>query len=245
MLFIWLRYVEIYGGVKETDTICILVDPETKKYIESFQSVSILQVPVVYIEFEQPTTAQEGTQYRYRIYESGLVNEDMRTCYMDVDMLVIKDIHWMEAEIQPKTLSVYPEYTLRHFTYLGDLTEEDMIFFEEFPDVYTTQPGITSTFFGFIGSLMKGPFEELLRKMNTSTVEHYTLDQPFFNRMILWHCYKKQTFEVSFVQKKAIAYNDLRKRCSEEACIINFCGEPGNQEFHWMKMFMAVLSELG
>ena len=246
MFFIWLRYLEVYGGVTATDTICVIMDSETKRYIDTFQTVNVIQIPYTSIEFEQPSTAQEGTQYRYRIYESGLITDKLQVCYMDVDMLIIKDIHWIEHELTQNSnaLLVYPEYTLRHFTYLGEQTEEDMIFFDEFPDVYTTHPGMTSTFFAFSGLLLNEPFQELISKMKTSEIEHYTLDQPFFNRMILWHSYKKQTFEISFVQKKAIAYNTLRNRCSEEACIINYCGEPGNQEFHWMKMFMAVLSEI-
>jgi hypothetical protein len=246
MLFIWLRYMEVFGGITDTDTICVLVDPETKKYIDSFQSSSILHLPFKVVEFEQPSTAQEGTQFRYRIYESGLIKDSMPVCYMDVDMLVIKDIHWIDKELAeaPQALLVYPEYTLRHFTYLGELTEEDMVFFEEFPELYTTHPGMTSTLFAFCGSLLKEPFAELVATMKASTTVHYTLDQPFFNRMVLWHCYKKQTFEVSFLQKKSIAYNDLRSRCGEEARLINYCGEPGNQEFHWMKMLMALLAEV-
>jgi hypothetical protein len=246
MFFMWLKFVEAFGCVNQSDQICVLVDPETKKYIETMKAVSVIALPYTLIEFEQPSTIQEGAAFRYRIYESGLVQPTTDVCYMDVDMLVIKDIHWIQAELEaaPNSLLVYPEYTLRHFTYLGDLTEEDMIFFEEFPELYTTHPGMTSTIFGFRGGIMKEPFEELLGKMRASTEAHYTLDQPFFNRMVLWHCYKKQTFEISFLQKKSIAYNELRQRCPEETKMINFCGEPGDQEFHWTKMFMALLAEV-
>ena len=204
MLFIWLRYVKAFGCMRPTDSLCILVDPQTKQYLESLQCTDAIQLPCTFVEFEQPSTAQEGTQFRYRIYESGHIDDSTQVCYMDVDMLVIKDIHWIEKELtgSPKSLLVYPEYTLRHFTYLGELTEEDMVFFEEFPELYTTHPGMTSTIFAFCGSLLKEPFAELVSSMKASTTVHYTLDQPFFNRMVLWHCYKKQTFEISFLQKK-------------------------------------------
>jgi hypothetical protein len=243
MFLIWLKFVEAFGCVQSTDHICVLVDKETKKYLET---LNVVPLPYTCIEFEQPSTIQEGTQFRYRIYESGLIQEDTAACYMDVDMLVIKDIHWIQSELDaaPKSLLVYPEYTMRHFTYLGDLTEEDMVLFDEFPELYTNHPGMSSTIFAFCGKTFQGPFEELVSKMRTSTITHYTLDQPFFNRMVLWHCYKKQTFEISFLQKTCIAYNELRSRCSPEVCILNYCGEPGDQELHWTKMFMALLAEV-
>ncbi len=246
MFFMWLKFVEAFGKIKTTDTVCVLVDSKTKEYIESIKPVSVIQLPYTLIEFEQPSTIQEGAQFRYRIYETGLIQPDTRVCYLDVDMFVIQDIHWIEEELQAQanTLLVYPEYTLRHFTYLGDLTEEDMIFFEEFPEIYTTHPGMSSTIFAFPGNCLQEAFSELIEKMRSSNEVHYTLDQPFFNRMVLSHCYKKQTFEISFLQKKSIAYNELRQRCSEEAKIINFCGKPGDQEFHWIKMFMALLAEV-
>ncbi len=241
MFLIWLKFVEAFGCLKPTDTICVIVDTETKKYLDA---LPIKSFSYRCIEVGQPSTIQEGTQFRYRIYESGLIEDNTCVWYTDVDMLIIKDIHWLEAQIQPKSLVVYPEYSLRHFTYLGDLTEEDMIFFDEFPDVYTRHPGMTSTIFGFQGDLLKAPFEELVSKMRASTITHYTLDQPFFNRMVLWQSYKKQTFEVSFLQKNCIAYNELRSMCSPEVCLVNYCGEPGDQELHWMKMFMALLAEV-
>jgi hypothetical protein len=161
-------------------------------------------------------------------------------------MLVIKDIHWIQENIQsaPKSLQVYPEYTMRHFSYLGELTQEDMVFFEEFPECYTNHPGMSSTIFGFQGRLLQEPFGELLKAMRGSTVINYTLDQPFFNRMVLSHCYKKQTFEISFLEKKCIAYNELRSRCPPETRILNYCGEPGDQDLHWIKMFSALLAEV-
>lgn len=246
MLFMWLAYVEAFGKVNEDDRICVVVDKETKKYLDSLGSVSIIQLQYTIIEFEQPMTIQEGCQFRYRIYESGLIKEKTSLCYMDVDMLVIQDIHWIEEQLTltPEALLVYPEYTIRHFTYLGDLTAEDMEFFEEFPELYEKHPGMTSTLFGFLGNLLKEPFEELLSKMCQSKDMYYTLDQPFFNRMVLWNCYKKRNFEISFLHKSCIAYNELRHRCSKDAKVINFCGEPGNQDFHWIKMYMAVLAEV-
>lgn len=246
MLFIWLRFLQRYGNVLATDTILVITDVETKKYIDSMYLDVVIPLTYRYCILEQPETVQIGTSFRYTIYTHTEISKETVVCYTDVDMLIIKDIHWIEQLVQADHSSffVYPEHTIRHFNYLGPLSKEEEVLFEGFEELFAVHPGMSSSFFAFQGSAYDALFEQLGSTIKTSEKSNYAFDQPFFNRMLLLASYKQRQFQILFFQPFVVEYNTLRSKCKERTCLINMCGEPGEQNIHWIKMFMALLTDV-
>lgn len=245
MVWIWLRFLQKYGEVQSTDRIFILADAASKEYLDQFVPYFPLTLEFTVVEIPTPSCLREGFLERFRFWNYFRPEQDEVVCYTDIDMVFLAPISWIPTICRPKTIYAFPEETIRGGNYLGQILEErDLELFAKNPSLAETHPGFTCTFFFFRGMFIQDQFQRL----RFLTLQHedtlYAPEQPFYNRILFdaMH-FTPDEFHVGVLKKDLIEYNSLVTDCKPGTKLLNFCGEPGDQEFHWKKMFMAFLAD--
>lgn len=244
MFWIWLRFLCKYAGLRTNDKIYVLMDRASIDYLEQYNTYISLDISYELIEIPQPATVQDGILERFQAWKYFSWSEEEVVCYIDIDMFVLADVHWVEQVCKPSTIFVFPEELMLGENYLGEiLTERDKAFFAAHPVVAERHPGFTGTFFFFQGDFVRKPFETIIQLTRENTLILYANEQPFYNRVLFDALYYTKEFQVCILNKGLIEYNCTVGECEGGAKLINFCGEPGDGELHWAKMFMAFLAD--
>lgn len=244
MFWIWLRFLCKYGALQKDDILYILIDKASMKYLEEYEPYVALDVAYKFVEIPAPATVEDGILERFQPWNYFSIEESDFVCYIDLDMFVLKDIHWIREVCKPNTFYAYPEELMVGGNYLGNLlTERDFVFFSANPQVPELHPGFSGTFYFFQGLFIKNAFESIIEMTKSNTNKLYANEQPFYNRVLFDAMYYSCEFTVCILNKNLIEYNCIVADCDSDAKLLNFCGEPGNQELHWAKMFMAFLAD--
>lgn len=244
MLWIWLRFLCKYGRLAAEDKVYILIDKASKEYLETYTPYISLDISYSFLEIPQPATVEGGILERFQPWLYFSIGDEDTVSYIDVDMFVLDDIHWIQALCKPDTFYAYPEELIVGGNYLGEiLTQRDMAFLDAHPRVRLVHPGFSGTFYFFKGLFVKDAFQAIIEMTRANTKKLYANEQPFFNRVLFDALYYTHEFGVSILNKNLIEYNCIVADCKPGTKLLNFCGEPGNQELHWAKLFMAFLAD--
>jgi len=229
-------YSILFGDVKYMYMLMLLIDslkthvykPEDKHIVLISRSLSKVLENMYFfgddryhiIVIPDPIDIYDGMRYKYKLEEYFDCN-DKQFMYIDCDMLCVRPF---VPEIPDSSFILFPEGTLVNRSYSGS---------EEFIKVENTdaQPGFTAGFFGYkYSKSVSNTFKDILESMNSTTERFYTLDQPHFNKILYHSSIDLVLLDPSFI---SFNINNFINTC----CFVNFCGEPGNGELHFSKMF--------
>jgi hypothetical protein len=249
MYYIWLFYIIKYASLYRNDQVITLIDTETYKYIKDKNTFCILQSKISnfkVIEYEQPTTIKAGIIHRYYIEKiiSNTINESYYM-YLDIDVLLINDIHKVFKKYNIKenktTLFLQPEENILGSNYYGELaSDEDKA---KIKQICPNLPGFSSGIYAWKNnSNIHNFFNMIIKKANENSKELYTVEQPFFNAAIFHYMFKEQgKIYFNIFDSKLVDTNQYAFNLHPDTVLLNFCGIPGDDNFHWDKMFTQLL----
>ena len=184
------------------------------------------EVPILhgieFLEIPKPKDVYEGMTYKYLLFDYVEPSKDT-VMYIDVDMLCIRPSRFVIPEDR---LYVFPEGSKHDTNYCGDADY-----------MLTFAAGFTAGFFMYRwGPRVEETFDEILRKMASTSKRWYTLDQPHFNRALDY-----QVGCAGFLPGTFISFNGHTNVGSAQ--FINLAGCPGDGPFHFRKalgMYLAI-----
>jgi len=192
------------------DTYYVMADAETLAVMQEmlpFLSVHFIEIP-------KPKDVYEGMTYKYMLFDFAEPSKDV-VMYIDVDMICVRSCR---LAIPEDRLYVFPEGNKHDDNYRGD---SDCLL--------TFGAGFTAGFFVYrFGARVEETFDEILRKMASTTKRYYCLDQPHFNRALDY-----QVGCAGFLPGTFISFNGHTN--AGVASFINLAGIPGDGPFHFRK----------
>ena len=257
--FIWLNNIIKYSKLEENDYCITFIDEVTLQYI----SKNILFINIikkikncVYIVYKQPKTIKEGIMKRYDVDELLKVTqniEDLNPQYihLDIDVLVVNNIRKLFSNNENKiktTINLTADYRFEIFCemFYGELaSEEDR---EMIKSRNIKIPGFSAGTFGWSNSIgIREYFNFIKNKAATIDKEMYTVEQPFFNAAVFNYLFKEVgKFNFNILDKNKMTINiyldkNTISNESNEIILIDYCGSPGDDTFHWNKIFTQLI----
>lgn len=215
MLMMLLQSLLKTKTLQATDTYVIMVDLKTWSVL---QTIGLFKQPNIdLIIMPTPETILEGMTWRYRLHRQMDIL-DKTVCYIDVDMLCVRN---MKVELPDTTIDmllVFPEGKPDDSNYAGNMS-------------LTTPYGVSSGFFIYkCGPNVLQFLEEVYYNIRTGLVDYYTLDQPHFNKAL-----QDKPFG-HYMSHKTLSFNGHNIDPADPPVFINCCGDPGSGHFHLVKM---------
>lgn len=266
MYFLWLANIIKYGNIQKTDVFVTYMDEETYKYLNVsktekntlFQTLKKQIDKFVIIKYPVPSNHKEGMLRKYAVdmmleCTKPIHEQHPVYMYLDVDVLVVNDIRKLTLQIENVTTFAPDKTTLflrnesnpiTHPNYFGDLmTDADR---QLLKDSKMQLPGFSAGIFGWQNNIAIKDFLNLILTLAfKSDNTFYTIEQPFFNAALFHYMFYDTTKFVFFVVSRTqIAQNVIGAHLSPTNVLVNYCGEPGDQSFHWDKLYHQLLSQL-
>lgn len=258
MYIVWLVFILKYAKLGKEDICITFIDEETLNYMlsVSHQKKSLLKLIMThipnlkFIRYPQPTSIKEGMIQRYNveyIIKHGPSEEtNPYYLYLDVDVLVFQDIRKLflnVSKLSDKTLLfLRSESTIEMPQYYGEImTEEERLFLQT---LSRPVPGFSSGIFGWNNNIhiREFMFHVIHHSLNNSN-NYYTIDQPFFNGAVFNYLFRDiRKMRMCIIHPNLIAHNELSTFLNTTYVLGNYCGEPGNEAFHWEKIFHELVS---
>ncbi len=249
MYYIWLYNLYRYGSLRNIDYCVSFIDEVTLAYIEKSQIFHWLsrQLPnFKVVKYKQPTNIKEGIMKRYdieEILELTDSTQDPIYVYLDIDVLVMNDIHnlFKEQSNNKTTLYLRTEGVITNHLYYGDLmTEDDKLLLVN--KRMESMPGFSAGIYGWHNSKDILNFFRYIKNLAATTEkELYTVEQPFFNAAVFNYFFKEPIFNISLFNKDEVIDNMMIKPAETKIILVNFCGIPGDESFHWDKILLQLL----
>jgi hypothetical protein len=233
MFFIWLSYLIRNSGLGADDKVAILIDAPTLEYLNTFEQLSFLldssDINIFFYTITQPKTITDGILERYR-KENGIFCDTL-SMFLDLDMMITRPFkHLFLDTYEPDTLIVNAEGRLTDGCYAGDLVS--------LPPELVDYCGFSAAFFVFTNGPTILTFFASIQNDCRERIENpmYTVDQPFYNKYV-YECLQNKLMPINIriINNKYIENNQYHH--NNECFIINFAGIPGNDSFHFNKMF--------
>jgi hypothetical protein len=248
MYYVWLLYIIKYGQLTTSDYCITLTDKITSAYIKTTPifNVLVMKIPnFKIVEYNQPKNIKEGMLQRYRI--NNILDSIIPSSYfiyLDIDVLIINNIRNMfKNELNDNITSIYlkPEDHILSGLYYGEIATEDdkALIMNKCPNM----PGFTSGIFAWKNSKdIKDFLKLILEKATENDKELYTIDQPFFNESVFNYFFKKiGVFRFNILSPNIVGHNIFSTQANSETVLLNFCGIPGDDEFHWNKILTQLI----
>jgi len=246
MFYIWLMYVVKFATLKEGDICVILIDEATFHHLSTNPNLHFLykRLPKCrIIHYPQPKHIKDGMLERFNLHHYMDLSHSLNI-YLDIDVLVIQNIRHMITEHvtdQITTLYVKPEGELLHTDYYGELASEEdkaMIL-----SASPTMTGFTSGMFAWKNSKdINEFFSMIVDRANADSKEYYTVDQPYFNAAVFQYVFKKTNIcRFHLLSPHRVGHNICSTQAPSHTVLLNFCGIPGDDDFHWNKILNQLI----
>lgn len=198
------------------DIYVVMCTEPIAKQLEQFNIHKLLKVLIV----KEPESVYDGMKLKYMF--PFLVNVGDHVCvYLDCDLLAIKPCR---LYLPNDYICVYAEGVATDSNYCGS---------SAFIGQTKAERGYTAGCFAFrFGPVVAESFKAMLKSMDETAERFYTLDQPHFNKYLNHN-------RVVELQKGYLSFNGAGM---DKAFMINCCGEPGNDEFHFLKFIQFYVS---
>ena len=231
MFFIWLSYLIRNSGLGGDDKVIILIDAPTLTHLNTYEQLVFLvdssKLSIFFHIIEQPKTIRDGILERYS--PTNEIFCDSLSMFLDLDMLITRPFrHLFLDPHPPDTLLVHPEGTITEACYAGSLVS--------LPPELEGFCGFSAAFFVFTHGPALLDFFARIRSDCMEGEPMYTVDQPFYNKYI-YECIQNKLFplNIRIINNKYIENNQYNY--GPDCFIMNFAGIPGNDSFHFNKMF--------
>ena len=224
MLMMLLHSLIRTKTLKDDDTYVIMTDKETKKILDT---IAIFKRPnVKFIEVDSPKTMLEGMSLRYQLHRyTDVIGKTI--CYMDVDMLCVREMTIEIPDDVKDALLVFPE------------GKNDDSNYAMADSPLTIPYGASSGFFIYkCGYKVLQFMEEVYHNIRTKPEAYYTLDQPYFNKAL-----EGKDF-CNYINKNTLSFNGHNIDPADPPIFINCCGDPGSGHFHLLKMLQFFFAGL-
>lgn len=264
MYFLWLTNIIKYGNIQKTDVVVTYIDEETYTYLNVtktekntlYQRLKKHIDKFVIIKYPVPTNHKEGMLRKYAVdmmldYTKPIHDQNPIYMYLDVDVLVVKDIRTLTLQID--NVSTLDKTTLflrnesnpiTHPDYFGQLmTDGDK---QLLIDRNRQLPGFSAGIFGWQNNKdIKQFLDKVISLALTSDKKLYTIEQPFFNAALFNYMFYDTTKFIFIVMfREQIGQNVVGAHLSPTNVLMNYCGEPGDESVHWDKMYHQLLTQL-
>jgi hypothetical protein len=248
MYYVWLFNLFKYGSLRPTDYCVTFIDDVTFEYIKKSQIFKMIsnQLPnFTVIKYKQPANIKGGIMKRYDIEEILELTYSARDpiyLYLDIDVLVMNDIHklFKNQNKDRTTLYLRTEGVITNHLYYGDLMSEDdkQLLVNNHMEL---MPGFSAGIYGWHNSKDILDFFSYIKNLAAKTEkELYTVEQPFFNAAVFNYFFKKPIFNISLFNKDEVIDNTMIKPSETKIILVNFCGIPGDEVFHWDKILLQL-----
>lgn len=253
MFYVWLFNIIKNGKLTMSDYCIIFIDNVTIEYIRKsciytflIQYIQNFKI----IEYNQPNTIKDGILQRYNI--KNIINITYNVEYLnpyyihlDIDVLVINDIRKLFVNNYENhnntTIYLRKEGKLLDSNYYGDIiTTDEKQILDRSGMLY--MPGFSAGIYAWRNSKdIKEYFEFVLNMAKKTTKELYTVEQPFFNGAVFNYFFKKRgIFNFVILDDICVGHNRFSNQVSSNTILLNFCGIPGDESFHWDKILMEL-----
>jgi hypothetical protein len=236
MFLIWFKLLIKNGGLKSSDRLVVLIDGPTAEALQEYDILShlidIAEFQFKAIVIEQPVSLTAGIAKRYTIYDFLEINTIV--CHLDVDVMCIKPIRKIICEnLLNSDIAIYLEGNSMGAYYLYELKDEIGISEDEMKKT----AGITGAIYFFRTSPdIMAQFKRLYTRIITAEKQNIT-DQPYWNELF-WNL-RKINYPITVIPDSAVETS--LSNLSDDTCLLNLCGEPGDGNFHWQKVLTAYL----
>jgi hypothetical protein len=220
---LWLSQLISIGGLRETDTLRIFIDPASYQYLLT-STVFDLLLPNLgcradIVEIPRPKTLLEGMLWKY----STMPYDQDQFLYLDIDIFITKSLHSIFDSIPQGHFSAHVEGEISHPNYSNGM------------DIHSynpTGPGFSAGKFFFSDKDLHIDFCTHLIGLVNPENSFYTIEQPYFNRTIyeLRLPVMSSLFKSPRVSIRGLQYS------KESTWLLDFAGEPGDGEAHWINM---------
>jgi hypothetical protein len=264
MYLLWLTNIIKYGKIQKNDVCVTYMDEETYKHLNGnitekysiFQTLKKQLDTFVIIKYPAPSNHKDGMLRKYAVdmmldYTKPIHNLNPIYMYLDVDVLVVKDIRQLTVELDKSSAANKTTIFLRsesnlivHPDYFGDLmTDKDK---QLVKDNNITLPGFSAGIFGWQNNInIKHFLNHVLTIALNSNAKLYTIEQPFFNAALFHYMfYDTEKFNFLVMNRTQIVQNAIGAHLVSTAVLVNYCGEPADPEVHWNKLYAQLLSQL-
>ncbi len=238
MFYMWFSYLKRYSGLGPNDSVGLIVDEDTFGHMDSdgnqiFSYISE-RVPfrVEISIMKRPANLSEGLSERYNMTHFNTFTHKELNLYLDIDCLCIRNIHKLFDNYTPNgnTIYVMPENgTIDDDDHGGEFVRSSNL-------PYGDIPAFTSAWIAWNHSeKQKDIFNTVLKDCRERyETPLYTVDQPFYNREIFLALNKN----IHIVEQDILLYNPyIPDKRLKDAYFVNFAGEPGVEDCHFVKMF--------
>jgi hypothetical protein len=209
------------GAFMPGDHFIVMTDVDTGKYLSTF---GILK-DVKYLIMSHPKSVYEMMKWKYQLPDL-LPNlpDNVVFTYIDTDILALRPF---QSYLPPDYLCVFAEGAANDPNYCGEGNE---------CAIYDPpRKGYTAGFFQYkLGPKTRAFFKRVLEDMEAPK-KYYTLDQPYFNKHLHTNDTKFVELSTNFICMNG--HNTL-----QSATLLNCCGDPGDDAFHFSKQLQFWLS---
>ena len=222
IFLLWLSQLIKVGGLGKDDILHMYIDKHTISYLFNdsiFGSIlgkAAFQTQILGIP--PPKTHLEGMMWKYNLSD---YTQDIYM-YIDIDILIMKPLKMLLDSVIPNKIYVCIEGSMSNPDYGADLPLEEM---------KEGMRGFSAGKFIVYGREMRDILFKTVQKFCRGDKIYYTVEQPFFNRAILY----TENIDVELLQEPLVSLN--KEGYNKEITILLDCaGEPGNGEAHYSKI---------
>jgi hypothetical protein len=144
--------------------------------------------------------------------------------------------HSAPAQNRP-IIYLRPEGVITSGLYYGELiTQEEQQLLET--KNMQQMPGFSSGIYGWSNSASTKQFFRFITDLAAKTdKDFYTVDQPFFNAAVFNYFFREPgIFNITLLDQTKVIDNRMMQPHTTEIILVNLCGIPGDDQFHWDKL---------
>jgi len=236
IFLMWISCLVKSNSLNENDTLLIIMDKHTKKYLEHQTILPKLISTYHYILMPAPKTLLEGCMWKYNALtrdQLAFYNKDI-LFYADIDVIFNKSFKPIIDDMIPENIYVHEEglFNCRFFSE-GIPIEEKDTFIKCIPAI----KGISAGKFIIYGMSLAVNFFNKIIEYNKVKTNYECLEQPFFNRAIYNYLCIEKKIQNLYSINNIIHWNQVDNNSS--AIMIDFCGIPGDGYEHFDTMYGA------
>ena len=209
------------GAMQPGDHFIVMCDIDMAKHLST---ISLLK-DIKTIIMSHPKSVYEMMKWKYMLPDLiPTLPTDQVYTYIDTDILALRPF---QTYLPADYLCVFAEGDANDPNYCGEGNEKT-----------TYDPprkGYTAGFFQYrLGSSVRAFFKRVLEEMEAPK-KYYTLDQPYFNKHLHYP-------ETKFVEHNTNFMSMNGHKNLKDATLVNCCGEPGDDAFHFQKQLQFWLA---